>query len=563
MSVVEAWTPSGAARIVGEGYESVATVEPRSVELEAALRVCALAAARCSSGRVVERDGEWQAVGDPMEAALHAFALRLAVDIDAASRDTPEYRRFPFDPLRRRMSVVTSTDVMVKGAPDAVLPLCRDGDRAAKVIESMAERGLRVLAVASRPVGDDAPATAAAAEHDLTILGVLALEDPPRPHAAASIAACRTAGMKVAMVTGDHPTTSVAIARETGLWLTDSIAVEGYELPTEESELAELVDRDGVVLARISPEQKLRIARALRSRGHVVAMTGDGVNDGPALRAADIGIAMGRGGSDVAREAADLVLLDDDFATIVAAIEQGRATFANVRRFLTYHLTDNVAELTPFVVWALSAGHVPLAIGVLQILALDIGTDTLPAVALGADGPDAHTLERPPARGRLLDATVARRAFGVLGPAEAGMAMMAFLATFVASGWRPGDTFPEGDTLAAASGAAFTAIVLGQMANAFACRSRMRPVWRIPVRNNPLLLVAVAVEVAILVALLWIPGFAHLLDHAPPSAAGWLVAIATPLVLLMADSLYKRGRRRVRARRSGSMALDRGQAERS
>ncbi len=361
--------------------------------------------------------------------------------------------------------MVAGDRVLVKGAPDAMFPLCIATRGAADALHALASRGLRVLAVAERRLdGESLPDAADAAERGLELLGLIALEDPPRTGAGDAIATCRHAGIRVAMITGDHPATARAIAREVGLLRDDALVVVGKDLPDDDEALGALVDRDGLVVARVTPEDKLRIARALRLRGQVVAMTGDGVNDAPALREAAIGVAMGRSGTDVAREAADLVLLDDDFATVVAAVEQGRSTYANIRRFLTYHLTDNVAELAPFVVWALSGDRIPLALGVLQVLALDIGTDVLPALALGAEPPSGHALDEPPVRRHLLDRAVFLRAFGVLGPVEAFVEMTAFLMVFVAAGWRPGDAFPHGETLLAASGAAFTAVVLGQLA---------------------------------------------------------------------------------------------------
>jgi magnesium-transporting ATPase (P-type) len=454
------------------------------------------------------------------------------------------------------MSVVVDGAVLVKGAPDAVLGLCAEGDAAREHVDAMAERGLRVIAVATRPT-TGVPSSAEDAECGLTLLGLLGLEDPPRLDVRASLDACRGAGIAVIMVTGDHPATAAAIATEVGLRTPDDPVIAGVDLPSDEVALGALVDHSGIVVARVSPEDKLRIARALRLRGHVVAMTGDGVNDVPALHEANIGIAMGASGTDVAREAADLVLLDDHFASIVAGVEQGRATFVNIRRFLTYHLTDNVAELTPFVVWALSGGSFPLALGVLQILALDIGTDTLSAVALGAEPPARHLLQGPPVSGRLLNGTVLRRAFGVLGPTEAVASMIAFVAVFVASGWRPGKPFPEGAVALAASGAAFMTVVLAQVANAFACRSSTRSPGSLGWTSNRLLLPAVGAGLAFSLAVLFVPLFSSALGQAPPPAIGWSVALASMPLLLGVDALDKVFRRRSIARIGHSGARQR------
>jgi magnesium-transporting ATPase (P-type) len=543
MAVVEVWTPRGSATITGTGYEPDAEVDIPSPEVANEIREIAVAARRCSNGRAILNGSDWVAVGDPMEAALDVFARRVGVSIEDEVAGDPELARFPFDARRRRMSVLTARRIYVKGAPDALFPVCSNASQAAfQAVEDLSSRGLRVLAVALGRAPTEPAPDAQAVERDLELLGLVGLEDPPRSEAAASVAACRAAGVKIALVTGDHPSTAKAIADEVGLYVPGAPVLTGATLPEDEAVLAALLDGDGVVISRVSPEDKLRIARALRTRGHIVAMTGDGVNDGPALREADIGVAMGKSGTDVAREAADLVLLDDDLATIVAAIGQGRAVFVNARRFLTYHLTDNVAEITPFLIWALSGNRIPLALGVLQILALDLGTDTFSATALGAEPAHRHIWEGPPSRGRLLDRKVAFRAFGLLGPVEAFAEMAAFFAVFLAAGWRPGDSFPE-SALAAASGAAFATVVLAQTANAFACRSATRPVWRMPLMGNKLLVVAAIVELAIAAVFLLLPPVAEVLGHQSPTGAGWAIALGAIPLILVADAIHKFVRR--------------------
>jgi len=542
MTVVEAWTPSGSVTVDGPGYAPDARLAWSSASTEEPCAALALAGMRCSTGYAHEVDGEWQAHGDPMEAALDAFARRHGIDTDRDRREHPPHLRFPFDPRRRRMSVVGEDGVVVKGAPDSVLPLCGDEPSAHAAVEDLTARGLRVLAVATGSDALGTPSTPDEAERDLHLLGLIALEDPPREGVVEALAACRRAGIGVAMVSGDHPATAAAIADEVGLRRPDAPVLTGADLPANDRVLAAHLDHDGLVVARVSPEDKLRIAKALRSRGHVVAMTGDGVNDAPALHEADIGIAMGRSGTDVAREAADLVLLDDAFSSIVAGVEQGRATYVNIRRFLTYHLTDNVAELTPFLVWALSGGQFPLALGVLQILALDLGTDTLSAVALGAEPPAKHLLDGPPVRGRLMNRTVLRRAFGILGPLVATFTMAAFLVSLLAVGWVPGAAFPTGHDLLAASGAAFMTVVFAQTANAFACRSST--VWpgALGWTTNRLLIPAASTEVAFSLVVLLVPAIALVLGQAAPPGVGWLMAFGSAAAVLGVDALDKHAR---------------------
>ncbi len=539
MSVVQVVMPAGTAHVVGQGYDPRAAVTCPD-PLAGHLTRIAATALTCVTGRAVRRGHTWQAEGDPMEAAVHALAMRVGLVRDGADA-VPAGQKLPYTADRLLSSFLSDGEVSVLGAPEAVLARCVDVPRdAARRLDDLTGAGQRVLAVARRRWDG---AAEEAMEHDLEFLGFLSLQDPPRTDVHDALALCRLAGIRVAMVTGDHPRTARAIGREVGLLGPEGLVLDGQALPDDDAELVAALDReDGAVVARVDPAGKLRIAEALRAAGHVVAMTGDGVNDAPALRAADVGVAMGASGSDVAREAADLVLLDDHFATIVGAIELGRATFQNVRRFLTYHLTDNVAELAPFALWALTAGSFPLAIGVLQVLALDIGTDMLPALGLGAEPPRAGIMEGRRTRA-LVDRALVLRAFLVLGATEAVLSMTAFTWVLVHGGWTWGQV-PDAALLATASGTAFAAIAIGQMANAFACRSTRLPVWRMAPLGNPLVVAAVAAEMLLLVAIVGMPPLADLLGGSWPSARGWIAAGATGVAVVLVDGWSKARRRR-------------------
>jgi magnesium-transporting ATPase (P-type) len=548
----------------GMGYGPVGTIlhegRPLSpaelAEIEPLLRATAL----CGDARIERRNGRHSCVGDPTEGALVVLARKGGIDREAAERAAPRVREYAFESSRRRMSTAHARtsgafEILTKGSPEAVLAACtfirENGvaraigadDRAtlADDLAQLAEQGLRVLAIARRDHAGPVPTTPDDAERDLELLGLVGMDDPVRSSVPLALARCRHAGIRVLLVTGDHPGTAAAVARKAGL--PEGRVLVGADLPGDRARLAELLRTPISVIARVAPEQKLAIAEALQSLGEVVAMTGDGVNDAPALRRADIGVAMGAGGTDVAREAADLVLLDDDFAHIVEAIEEGRAAFDNIRRFLTYHLTDNVAELAPFVLWALTAGRVPLALTVLQVLALDLGTDVLPALALGAERPEPGVMNRPPRprTATLLDRAVLARAFGFLGPIEAVLSLaMLPLGAAMLFAWRPGQALPRaGPDLSTLSTMLFASIVLMQMANALSCRSTRASLFAIGLGSNPLLLGAIGIEVLALLAFVYTPLLARVLGQRPLALVEWAPILATPLLLLEAEEARK------------------------
>jgi len=417
----------------------------------------------------------------------------------------------------------------------------------------MTEAGLRVLAFARCAVEDGMPTE----ERGMTLSGLVGLEDPPRAEVPEAISRCATAGIRIIMITGDHPHTALAIAREVGLVKTEQpVVVGGDELRhMSPAQLQLALDAKEIIFARVAAEQKMLIVQALKKKGEVVAVTGDGVNDAPALKTADIGIAMGIAGTDVAKEAADLILLDDNFASIVAAIEEGRAVFENIRKFLTYILSSNIPELVPYLAYVLF--RIPLPLTIIQILAVDLGTDMLPALALGAEKPDPGVMSRPPrARGeRLLSWGLIARAYLFLGVLEAAASMAVFFFVLDAAGWRYGDLPGKTDPLyLQATTACLAAIVMTQVANVFLCRHPRKSSLSFGLTSNPLILLGIAAELGLILFIVYTKAGNWLLGTAPIGPEVWLLAVVFAVSMWALEEARKVWLRRTARRRYGPAA---------
>ncbi|MBI4493107.1 MAG: cation-transporting P-type ATPase [Chloroflexi bacterium] len=502
----------------------------------------------------------WEIVGDPTEAALLVAARKAGLDLEAEAGATPRVFELPFDSVRKRMATVHQVDgrlaAYVKGAPREVLALCRRACWQGQVVElgeesrrsilaandAFAAEALRVLAVAWRelPRGLD-ERDAAQVEQDLTFVGLLAMQDPPRPEVAEAIATGRRAGIRVIMITGDYGLTAEAVARRIGLVRGRPRTITGADLDRlDDQELRRVLAERELLFARVSPEHKLRIAAALQAMGERVAMTGDGVNDAPALKRADVGVAMGITGTDVAKEAAAILLADDNFATIVAAVEQGRVVFENIRKFIVYIFAHLGPEAVPFVAFALF--RVPLAINAMQILAIDVGTETLPALALGLEAPEPGIMDRPPRprKERLLTAPILLRAYLFLGLIESVFVMGGFFWVLARGGWSPGLALAANDPLyLQASTMAFLGIVATQVGTVFAARTERESVFRVGLLSNRWVLWGVAFELLVAAAIVYLPPLQAIFGTAALGPAEWAVAATFGPAVLLAEEARK------------------------
>jgi magnesium-transporting ATPase (P-type) len=484
----------------------------------------------------------------------------------------PRIHEIPFDARRKRMSTIHRLSggerAFIKGAPREVLQLCTqiqidgearpldDGLRADILAanDDYARRALRVLAVAQRDLLPRSGAyTSESVERDMTFLGLMAMMDPPRPEVELAVQTCRQAGIRIVMITGDYGLTAESLARRVGMVTSPNpLILTGAELEAmNDTSLRQILDRE-VIFARMAPDHKLRLVSAYQARGDVVAVTGDGVNDAPALRKADIGIAMGIIGTDVAKEAADIILTNDNFSAIVAAIEEGRAIYDNIRKFISYIFSSNVPEVLPFLLT--SAIGIPPALTVRQILAVDMGTDILPAIALGTEKPEPDIMQHPP-RTRsqhLLDRSLLTHAFLWLGLIEAGLCYLGYLAVYLLSGnagmlnldFLTRINFPTlltitGDVNAVARTVYLAGMVSAQIGNAFACRTIKAHNTQMGWLSNTTLLGGVALAIAILLGLVYLPPFQQAFDNQAFPTILWSVLMLYGLVLYSLEWLRK------------------------
>ena len=589
MTVREIRVADGVYQVSGTGYSShgeiLTTDHGRNLGFRGDLKRVLMAGALCNNARIypateagsslkgiwrkLRKDSVWQQpsvqlslVGDPTEGALLVAAAKADIyreNLESTHRFVAE---LPFDSSRKRMTVITNsasegTMAWTKGAPDVILELCthiltdgvalplstREKQSIRNQYEIMSSRALRVLALAQRQyraLSKDSRRRLreGEVERELTFLGLVGIIDPPRPEVVKAIASARRAGIRTIMVTGDHANTALAIARELGLLVRSGKALTGADLDRmDDGQLEDAVTKVDV-FARVQPEHKVRIVRALQSNGEIVGMTGDGVNDGPAVKEADIGIAMGRTGTDVTKEASDIVLADDNFASIVAAIEEGRIIYDNIRKFIRYLLGCNVGEvLTMFLATLIG---LPLPLLPIQILWMNLVTDGLPAIALSVDPGDLDIMERQPRSPR--EGIFARGLHLRIAAQGALIGMCTLLVFALELLWGSG-------TLDSARTMAFTTLVLSQLLFVFQCRSEEHRVWEMGIFDNLWLVGAVCFSIAMHLGVIYVPAMQPIFKTVALSWGQWaVVAFFSGWCAVFADVVLhvaRRARRRL------------------
>ncbi|WP_280475218.1 HAD-IC family P-type ATPase [Nocardia asiatica] len=560
MTVATVWTPGNQFEVTGSGYAPDGTlhdIDGATPELGShpGLRWSLLAGAACNDATLTYENERWNIAGDPTEAAMLVAAAKAGLTADRVGELIPRIATIPFDSHRRYMATLhrdttsrgTDYVVLVKGAVEQVLELCTaqmacdgttrplDREMILRTADELAGRGLRVLATALGSVPEPHSFDEDALAYGLTLTGLQAMLDPPRAAAVPAVAACHTAGIAVKMITGDHAATATAIAAHIGLLTPadrhEATVLTGNDLAALPGEqFPEAVD-DATVFARVSPEQKLRLVQALQSRGHVVAMTGDGVNDAPALRQADIGVAMGAGGTEVAKDAADMVLTDDDFATIEAAVEEGRGVFDNLVKFITWTLPTNIGE--GLVILAAIAAGAALPILPTQILWINMTTAVALGLMLAFEPKEPAIMTRPP---RDPDQPLLTLALVV-------RTMLVSTLLVAGAWWLFEWELAHGAGLAEARTAALNLFVVVEAFYLFSCRSLTRSAWRIGLLSNRWIIAGVTVQALGQLAITYLPAMNTIFATAPITGQAWLRILALAVTASLIVAIDKRLRR--------------------
>jgi Ca2+-transporting ATPase len=566
MTVKKIWAPDQVYEVSGVGYDPTGEFtangrilgkeESRTVEM--LLEISAL----CNSAKVEppsDKNKSWSIVGDPTDGALLVAALKHGLNVQTTLAQKPILHIMPFDSKRKRMTTIHKHDskmyAYTKGGPRSILSICKRilvdcnnrtlSNECLNTVEAkireFADEGLRVIAVAYKELPRNGAFKARSVEKDITLVGLVGMKDPARPEIAESVKLAKQAGIKIAIITGDYGPTAKAIAEEVGIVESQNCRIiRGVDLEhMSERQILEEVKRQNVIFARVSPEQKLRIVKILKQHGDVVAVTGDGANDAPSLKEADIGIAMGASGTDVAREAADMVLLDDSFASIVKAVESGRTIYENLRKFIAYVFSHNWAELIPYLLYALLG--IPLPLLVVQVLAIDLGIDVIPSLALSREPPEAGIMQEPPRSvgERLFNKSVFLRSL-YIGSIIAAGAMFACTAAWTAGGWRLGSqlsasspVYIKGTTMT------FAGIVIAQVGNVLASRTSKVSMFKTSLKSNKWIWLGIGAQISIISAMVYIPTMQRLFGTTALGLYDWAILALLALIVIVAEETRK------------------------
>jgi len=545
-------------KISGIGYEPVGDFVHRDKKIEPTeypgLIRLLTGSVLCNGALLNKEVGGYRIIGDPTEGALLTAAAKAGLHKNALEANYPFHEELPFDSDRKQMTIMRQKGdrhvAFVKGAPDILLSNCtaieenhhvlpldnNSREEIMKATAGLADKAMRVLAIAYRDL-ETVPEKpdAAEIERELVFLGLIAMIDPPRPEVKVAMQQCRTAGIRSVMITGDHKNTAVAIARDLGFYEKDSLAYTGEELDRlTEEEFRHNVDKT-VVYARVSPEHKLRIVKAWREKGEIVAMTGDGVNDAPALKEADIGVAMGITGTDVTKEVSEMVITDDNFASIVAAVEEGRGIFDNIRKFIHYLLSCNVGEIMVMFVSSLLLLPVPLL--PIQILWINLVTDGLPALALGVDPTNKKIMSLPP---RLKNEPVVTRAMGGLIIAQGAFIAACSLLAF----WFV--LYVENEGIERARTACFIVLACSQLFHSFNCRSQRESIFTLGFFTNSKLVGAVLISFLLQISVVYVPALQVVFKTQSLTAFDWVLVLVISTFPLVAMEIIKLAGRLIR-----------------